>query len=98
LKYLGILKLEKLTKALWIKNNVSNTPPLVHNLLRLYTQTNEEFTDEQLIFVNEMNSFQIKGRYPDYIESLEMSVTKEVCEEYLIKTQQMILCLREKLL
>lgn len=45
-----------------------------------------------------MNSFQIKGRYPDYIESLEMSVTKEVCEEYLIKTQQMILCLREKLL
>ena len=91
------LALEKLTKALWIKNNESNTPPLVHNLLRLFTQTNEVFTDDQLIFVNEMNTFQIKGRYPDYVESLELSVTKEVCEEYLTKTHEMILCLQKKL-
>ena len=44
-----------------------------------------------------MNIFQIKGRYPDYAESLEETVTKEVCEEYLIKTKETILCLQEKL-
>lgn len=91
------LALEKLTKALWIKNNDGNTPPLVHNLLRLFTQTNEIFTDDQLLFVSEMNVFQIKGRYPDYAESLELTITKEVCEEYLTKTHELILCLQEKL-
>jgi HEPN domain-containing protein len=91
------LALEKLTKALWIKKNDGNTPPFVHNLLRLITQTNEHFSEEQLQFINEMNSFQIKGRYPDYAESLERTITKEICEEYLTETKKMILCLQGKL-
>jgi HEPN domain-containing protein len=91
------LSLEKLSKALWVKNNEGNTPPFVHNLLRIITQTNEELSEEQLQFINEMNIFQIKGRYPDYAESLEETITKQVCEEYLTKTKEMILCLQEKL-
>lgn len=91
------LALEKLSKALWIKKNEGNTPPFVHNLLRLITQTNETFTEEQLQFFNEMNMFQIKGRYPDYAENLEETVTEEVCKEYLNKSKKMTLCLQEKL-
>jgi HEPN domain-containing protein len=91
------LALEKLSKALWVKNNEGNTPPFVHNLLRLITQTKEQFSEDQLQFINEMNIFQIKGRYPDYAESLEETITKEVCEEYLTKTKEMILCLQKKL-
>ena len=91
------LALEKLTKALWIKKNEGNTPPFVHNLLRLITQTNEYFSEEQLQFINEMNAFQIKGRYPDYAESLEKTITKEICEEYLTETKKMIQCLQGKL-
>lgn len=91
------LALEKLSKALWIKNNEGNTPPFVHNLLRLITQTNETFTEEQLQFFNEMNMFQIKGRYPDYAENLDETVTEEICKEYLNKSKEMILCLQEKL-
>jgi len=91
------LALEKFSKALWIKKNEGNTPPFSHNLLRLITQTNENFTEEQLQFANEMSIFQIKGRYPDYAEGLEKSVTKEICEEYLLKTKEMIVCLQEKL-
>jgi len=91
------LALEKLSKALWIKTNEGNTPPFVHNLLRLITLTNEIFTEEQLQFFNEMNIFQIKGRYPDYAENLEQTITKEICEDYLNKTKQMIICLQERL-
>lgn len=91
------LALEKLTKALWIKKNEGNAPPFVHNLLRLITHTNEYFSEEQLQFINEMNAFQIKGRYPDYAESLEKTITKEICKEYLTETKKMILCLQEKL-
>ncbi len=91
------LALEKLSKALWIKTNESNTPPFVHNLLILITQTNETFTEEQLRFLNEMNMFQIKGRYPDYAEDLEETVSEEICKEYLNKSKEMIVCLHEKL-
>ena len=31
------LALEKQSKALWIKKNEGNTPPFVHNLLRIIT-------------------------------------------------------------
>lgn len=91
------LALEKLCKALWVKTNQNNSPPLIHNLLRIVTLTNEKFTDEQLTFLADMNTFQIKGRYPDYAESLEITVKKDVCELYLEKTKQMIICLQEKL-
>ena len=95
--YWAHISLEKLSKALWIKKNESNTPPFLHNLLRIISQTNEEFTEEQLQFLNDMNMFQIKGRYPDYAESLEETITKEICEEYLTKTKNLIICLRKKL-
>ncbi|MEA2041827.1 MAG: HEPN domain-containing protein [Bacteroidota bacterium] len=91
------LTLEKLSKALWIKNNESNTPPFVHNLLKIISQTNENFTTGQLEFFNDMNIFQIKGRYPDYAESLEKTITKNICEKYLNETKKMILCIRKKM-
>lgn len=91
------LALEKLSKALWIKTNESNTPPLFHNLLRLIVLTNESFSEDQLQFFTDMNLFQIKGRYPDYADNLEETVTKEICEDYLQKTKEMIICLQEKL-
>jgi len=91
------LALEKISKALWIKTNDGNTPPFVHNLLRLIVLTNLTFTEEQLQFFNEMNIFQIKGRYPDYAENLEETITKEICEEYLNKTKEMLKCLQERL-
>lgn len=91
------LALEKLTKALWIKKNEGNTPPFVHNLLRLITQTDEYFSEEQLQFINEMNTFQIRGRYPDYAENLEKTISKEIWEEYLTETKKMIVCLQGKL-
>ena len=32
-----------------------------------------------------MNIFQTKGRYPDYAENLEEIISKEICEEFLLK-------------
>ena len=91
------LSLEKLCKAIWIKENEGNTVPFIHNLLRIITLTRLEFSEEELSFFSEMNTFQIKGRYPEYAENLDETITKEVCEEYLEKTKQMILCLRKKM-
>ena len=53
--------------------------------------------EEQLQFFNEMNMFQVKGRYPDYAERLDKTVTKAICDDYLNQTREMIECLQEKL-
>ncbi len=91
------LSLEKMCKALWIYKNETNTPPLVHNLLRLITQTGEIFEDEDLMFFNEMNVFQIKGRYPHYAEKLDETISQETCLQYLTKTENILKCLQQKL-
>jgi len=91
------LTLEKLCKALWVKKNVGNTPPLVHNLVKIAVQTGESFSVQELEFFSDMNTFQIKGRYPDYADNLAETVTREVCEEYLENTKKMMSCLQEKL-
>jgi len=64
------LYLEKLCKALWVKNNKSNTPPKIHNLIRILNEAKIEYTPEQMDFMNIMNNFQLEGRYPDYLQKL----------------------------
>ena len=74
------LSLEKLWKALWIKNNLGNTPPFVHNLLRIAIETNSDFDSNELEYFTEMNLFKIKGRYPHYVENLEEIISKEIAQ------------------
>ncbi len=64
------LVLEKLLKAHWIKDNTGNTPPKIHHLMKLATQTTLTFTDEELLFLAKMNDLQLEGRYPDYIKNI----------------------------
>lgn len=72
------LALEKTIKALWIKFNADNFPPRIHNLVKLIGETHVLLSDEQLIFLNDMNRFQLEGRYPDYTGQIYMECTKEV--------------------
>ncbi len=92
------LSVEKQLKALWIFNNESNTPPFVHNLLRIASETKVFFTESQLEYFTEMNMFQIKGRYPNYMENLEEIITKQIAHTYLTQTKNIISCIQEKLL
>ncbi|MFA7627381.1 MAG: HEPN domain-containing protein [Candidatus Kapaibacterium sp.] len=63
---LHIYALKKLIKAHWVKDNDSNVPPKVHNLVYLVKQTKLFMTDEHNNFLAVFNDFQIQGRYPDY--------------------------------
>jgi len=64
------LVLEKLLKAQWVKDNIGNTPPKIHHLIKLAAQTKLVFTDEELLFLAKMNELQLEGRYPDYIKNI----------------------------
>lgn len=60
------LVLEKLLKAHFVKDNPSDYPPRIHNLVRLASQTQLSVAANDLLFLDKMNDYQMEGRYPDY--------------------------------
>jgi HEPN domain-containing protein len=64
------LVLEKLLKAHWVKDNESNTPPKIHNLVVLCRKTKVSLEEKDIIFLDRMNDLQLEGRYPEYLEKV----------------------------
>lgn len=64
--YLSHLSLEKTLKAFWVKSNAENNPPKTHNLVYLAQHSNLNLSDEQLTFLQIVNTFDIGMRYPDF--------------------------------
>lgn len=71
------LALEKTIKSVWIKYSSGNFPPWIHNLVKLITETPVQLENGQLIFLNDLNRFQLEGRYPDYTGRIYEECTKE---------------------
>lgn len=75
------LVLEKLCKAHWVKDNVGNHPPKIHNLIYLIDNTKLKVDSEQRQLLEKMNVFQLEGRYPDYTNTLYKMCDKKFTEE-----------------
>jgi len=71
------LTLEKTIKAIWVKYNKSDFPPRIHNLVKLIGETPVKLSEQQLIFLNDLNRFQLEGRYPDYTGKIYEECTNE---------------------
>lgn len=91
------LVLEKLCKALWVKNNKGNTPPKIHNLVKLLDEAGIPYSGEQLDFMNTMNGFQLEGRYPDYLDKLYKTYKKKNTGEILEQVKIFSLWLQQQL-
>src|SRR4051794_28667667 len=66
--FFGHLYLEKIAKALWVKNNVENIPPKTHNLLKIIKESSIELSVEDQAFLIKLNQYQIESRYPEDID------------------------------
>ena len=91
------LVLEKLCKAHWVKDNESNYPPHIHNLVKIISQTKNQLPEGDMTFLADINKFQLEGRYPDYISNIYNITSRDVAEQYLTKTNNIRQCLTEKL-
>ncbi|MEK7258072.1 MAG: HEPN domain-containing protein [Bacteroidota bacterium] len=91
------LTIEKMLKAHWVMDNVSNIPPKIHDLRKLEIKTNLNLTLTQLAFLDKMNLFQLEGRYPDFnfaaYQLYDESATKLVLDE----AENLYQCLLNKL-
>ena len=95
--FFGHLYLEKIAKALWVKNNTENIPPKTHNLLKIIKEANLDLADEDQAFLIKLNQYQIVSRYPEDIDKLYKYTDKQLTEEYLNQITRIEKCLREKM-
>ena len=87
--FFGHLYLEKICKAVWIKANVGNTPPFIHNLVKLLDKIDTGLSAEDMKFLDNLNKYQLSGRYPEYTYSLQSQTTKQYtryCIDYIKKS------------
>ncbi len=86
--YIAHLVLEKTIKAIYVKNNGNKIPPKTHNLVRLAEFAKLKLNENQKLFLDEVNDFNIMTRYPDYKLSFYKKCTKEFGEKYFKKIKE----------
>ncbi|MCF8261786.1 MAG: HEPN domain-containing protein [Melioribacteraceae bacterium] len=93
--FIGHLALEKILKALWVKNNENNIPPKIHNLNKLAEAGKLKLSDQQEELLFDITSFQIETRYPDYKSNFYKKCTKEFSSLYIKKISELYKCILE---
>jgi HEPN domain-containing protein len=91
------LCIEKLLKAHWVKDNMEDIPPMIHNLNYLQKQTHLNLTQEMQEDLKVINFWNIEGRYPDYQKGLYQTATKEYVSGKKSIVENIRICLLEKL-
>jgi HEPN domain-containing protein len=92
------LSLEKLAKAIWVKENQANFPPRIHELKYILTDTSLLLYQEQAKFVDDLQKYQIEVRYPDYKQYIKKYTYKPYVEDMISKAKTLRKCLLDKIL
>ena len=82
--FLGHLVLEKLLKAIYVKN-VNVNIPFTHDLAKLSEKAGLLLTEDQKDLLDEVTTFNIKARYPDYKGRFYKKATKRFAQDYISK-------------
>jgi HEPN domain-containing protein len=82
--FVGHLVVEKLLKAYFVKT-VDAKVPRTHDLLKIAQKANMDLTEEQKDFLDEVTTFNIKARYPDYKNRFYRKATVEFVNTYMSK-------------
>ena len=95
--FMGHLCIEKLLKALYLKNTDENHPPLIHDLRRIAEKSNLSLTEEQQIQLDSITRFNIRTRYDDYKQSFYKLCTIEFTNEWITKINKCRLWIKQML-
>ncbi len=91
------LVIEKISKAIWVKNHDTNIPPKVHNIISLLDESKISLDTENTEFMLLLNEFNIEARYPDYKQKIFKICNKKYTDEMLIKVKEIRQCLLSKM-
>lgn len=96
--FIGHLVLEKLLKAIFVKNNDNKIPPKLHNLVRLAEESHLKIDNNKKIILDKINDFNIEVRYPDYKNEFYKTCTKEFAEENLKEIKELYQWLKSQIM
>ncbi len=91
--FIGHLALEKILKALWVKNNSNDFPPKTHNLKKIADEAKYHTSVDEAALMLEINDFNLEARYPDYKFDFHNKCTKEFAEGYILKIKELHRCI-----
>lgn len=80
--FIGHLVLEKTLKAIFVQDNDNRLPPKTHNLIKLAENTHIDLTEDQKIFLDEVNDFNLEVRYPQFKNEFHKKCTQPFTEYY----------------
>lgn len=92
------LSCEKMLKAAFVYHTFK-VPPKTHSLNRLtkLAALDRKMTNEQIGFINRIEVFQIEGRYPQDRQKLLKFTPTEEFQAILMKTEEMILWIKQQI-
>ncbi|MBU6157922.1 MAG: HEPN domain-containing protein [Bacteroidetes bacterium] len=91
------LSVEKMLKAIWVKDNLSNTPPFTHDLQKIAGETDLEWDAVHFDYLSVVNNWNIEARYPDYKHTLHKIATSKYMQMHVDKVKALLQWLQEKL-
>ncbi|NOY69051.1 MAG: HEPN domain-containing protein [Deltaproteobacteria bacterium] len=95
--FIGHLVLEKILKAFYVLNNENKIPPKTHNLLKIVRAADVSLSKEQIIFLDEVNDFNLEVRYPEYKREFYKICTREFAEKYFQKIEEFASWLKSRI-
>lgn len=87
------LVLEKISKALLIKLTDEIYPPKIHDIVKLLQKSGAVISDEHIIFLRAFNTYNLEGRYPDYMSNIYRNTKKDKSAELIQKVGEIRECL-----
>lgn len=96
--FIGHLVVEKTLKAYFVYKNDNKIPPKTHNLLKLAEISNLLLTEDQKLFLDEVNDFNLEVRYPEYRSEFYKLCTKEFAEGYFSKIKEFAIWLTSQII
>jgi HEPN domain-containing protein len=75
-------------------------PPRIHDLSKLSVRAcfYNSMSEEQQNFIEELNPLNIESRYPEYKDEIAAGLTKGNCGELILRTEELLCWIKEKLL
>ena len=74
--YVGHLVIEKLLKAIYVKN-INNHVPFIHDLLKLALKSNIEIDEKKRRLLNIITTFNLQAKYDEYKYEFYKKSTKD---------------------
>ena len=81
--------IEKALKAK-IVSLTGELPPRIHNLMRLAEKAGIELNIDQARLCKELSAYYVQTRYPEEIQAIGSTVTREISADALRKTEEIL--------